>query len=281
MQLAQQDFEILRDYIRDVCALEIGEDKKYLIESRLSPIMRDIQATDYQDFYRKLKGDFSGKLRNRFVDAITTHETLWFRDRSPWRIMEEVVLPDFAEQLRSRKRGSIKIWSAACSTGQEAYSLTMMIDHNIQTGALKGVRPSQFEILGTDISQGSVDTAIAGRYNQLEMARGLPPEYARKYFTADGTQSVLNEDIRRRVKFRVFNLKDNLLPLGRMDLILCRNVLIYFSEDFKSQLMRRFAMMLNPGAYFLLGSTESGLGHTNTFEMKEHNNAIYYQLKKF
>lgn len=281
MILSEREFEVLCNYIRKECAVEINHDKQYLIESRLSPIIRDYGASSYDDFYRKIQSDHTGQLRNRIVDAITTHETLWFRDASLWRMIEECILPQLAEQLSTGKAQRIKIWSAACSTGQEPYSLAMLIDHQIATGKLRGVRADQFEILGTDISPGSVEVAKNARYNNLEMNRGLTPEYTQKYFRQDAQHHVLNDRIRERVRYRVFNLQDNFLCLGRMDLILCRNVLIYFSEAFKDQLMRRFAMLMNPGAFFLLGSTESGLGHAHTFQMKEHKNAIYYQLKQF
>ena len=280
MQLLEQDFETIRKYIFDTCALEITKNKQYLIESRLSPIMHEIGCTSYSDFFKKLQSNHSPELKNKFIDAITTHETLWFRDSAPWKILEEVVLPKFADDLKSRKKSKIRIWSAACSTGQELYSLTMLIDKLITSGKLSGIRPEQFELLGTDISKPSVDKAIAGKFNSLEMKRGLPATFAQKYFTPEGRYSVINDNIKKRVSFRPFNLKDNFLSIGRMDLILCRNVLIYFSDEFKNQLIRRFAMNMNPGAFFILGSTESGLGHTHTFDIKNHNSAIYYQLKE-
>lgn len=281
MSLSPKEFQLIRDYVRKECALEIGDDKHYLIESRLTPIMRDIGATGYEEFYRKIHEDHSHKLRDRIIDAITTHETLWFRDSAPWRVMEEVILPNFAEQINKREKLRIRIWSAACSTGQEPYSLAMLIDHNISLGKLRGLRPEHIEIVASDVSPTAVETAEKGHYRELEINRGLKEPYKSKYFRKDGTGYLIDDKIRRRVKYRVFNLQDNFLSLGRMDLILCRNVLIYFSDDFKSQLMRRFAMTLNPGGYFLLGSTESGLGHSHTFEMKDHNHAIYYQLKSF
>lgn len=281
MSLSKQDFDLLRGYIEKLCGLVIGDDKQYLVESRLTPLMREFEATSYRDFYDKALRDSTHRIRDRIIDAITTHETLWFRDLAPWRIIEEVILPDFAEQIRKGAKHRIKVWSAASSTGQEAYSLAMLIDHLISLGKFSGLRPEHFEILGTDISKGAVEFADAGVYSQLEVNRGLPPEYLRKYFTANGNKYTIDPKIRRRVKFRVHNLQDDFLAFGRMDVIFCRNVLIYFSDEFKSQLMRRFAMLLNPGSYFLLGSTESGLGHGHTFEMKEHKNAIYYQLKQF
>ncbi len=280
MSLSKQDFELFRAYVNKLSGLVINEDKQYLIESRLAPIMREIKAHGYQDFYQKIQADKTLTLQNRVVDAITTHETLWFRDGGPWRVFEEVILPNFAEQMRKGHNQRFKVWSAASSTGQEAYSLAMLIDNNICQGKLPGLRPEHFEILGTDISSGAIETAIAGRYNQLEMNRGLALEYKTKYFSQVGNICEIEEKMRRRVKFRTLNLQDDFLSLGRMDVILCRNVLIYFSEEFKNQLMRRFAMLMNPGSYFLLGSTESGLGHSHTFDMREHKSSIYYQLKK-
>lgn len=268
----------MRDYIRKECALEISDDKKYLVESRLMPLMRDCNAKSYDDFYRKIHQDHG--LRDKIVHAITTHETLWFRDKSPWRLLEDIILPDLAEQIRTQKKSKIRIWCAACSTGQEPFSIVMLIDQLIQRGILKGTKRNDFEILGTDVSGSAIETARDGIYSELEMKRGMPDNYKQKYFTQlDHGKFQISNAIRNQVKFRVFNLQDNFTGLGNMDLILCRNVLIYFSQEFKKDLMKRLAKLMHENAFLILGSTESGLGHADLFMLKEHHNAIYYKKR--
>ena len=279
--ISQQDFDMLRDYIRKECALEISDDKKYLIETRLGHLLEETGIKDFNEFCLKAKRDFTYGLRDRIVDAITTHETLWFRDKTIWSVIEKVILPNFAQQLVDGPAVRIRIWSAACSTGQETYSLAMLIDDWIAKNPQSGIKPEHFEILGTDVSPSAIKAAKKGQFSELEMSRGLDSAYIDKYFVKEGPNYLIDEKIKNRVAHRVFNLQDNFMGMRRMDLVLCRNVMIYFSQEFKDQLMRRLAVNMNPGAYFILGATESGYGHSHTFEMKNYENTIYYQLRTF
>lgn len=279
--ISQADFDLLRSYIHKECALEISEQKKYLISSRLTPILTEIGAKSWQELHDFAKKDFTNKIRDRIVDAITTHETLWFRDDSLWRAMREKIMPDLMDQLKSGKKRRIRIWSAASSTGQEPYSLAMLIDSMCSIGTYQSVDPSRFEIIASDVSTAAIETAKKATYSKLEIQRGLDDNYIRKYFTQTGDAYQLNPTIANKVRYRTFNLQDNFISLGRFDMILCRNVLIYFSQEFKRLLLRRMAMILEPGGLLILGSAESGLGHSESFEMREHKNSIYYQLKEF
>ena len=279
--ISQHDFDMLRDYIRSECALEISNDKKYLIETRLGHLLDEAGCKDFYDFYLKAKSDFTHGLRDRIVDAITTHETLWFRDKGIWNLIEKSILPAFVQNIKDGMTAQIKIWSTACSTGQETYSLAMLIDDWIIRNPKCGIMPEHFEILGTDVSPSAIEAARKGVYSEIEMSRGLDSAYTNKYFNKNESGYLIDEKLRNRVRHRVFNLQDNFMSMNRMDLVLCRNVMIYFSQEFKDQLMRRLAVNMNPGAYFLLGATESGYGHSHTFEMKNFESTIYYQLRSF
>ena len=277
MSITQLEFNQLRDFIRLNCGIQLNDDKTYLIESRMAHLVVETGAKDFSEFYQKAKHDLSGALRDRIVDAITTNETLWFRDGKPWVALEERILPEFIEELKEGRKHKVRIWSAASSTGQEAYSLTMLIDTLLGPNPSHGVTPASFEIIGTDISPSVLFLAIAGRYNQIEIARGLDEHYRNKYFTKQGMVWVLNEAIRKRVTFKKFNLQDSFAQLGQFDMVLCRNVAIYFSDAFKRELFAKFAQALNPSGHFFIGSTESLSGYTNAFKLIEYKNAIYYR----
>jgi chemotaxis protein methyltransferase CheR len=210
---------------------------------------------------------------------MTTNETFWFRDAKPWALMRETILPQLVEAARAKPGSKIRIWSAACSTGQEPYSIAMVIDDVLQSGRYPGVRLEQFEIMATDISPSVLFLANSGRYNQLAMSRGLPENYKAKYFTQQGKIWVVNPSLKSRITFKKFNLQDHPSTLGKFDFVLCRNVAIYFTDQFKRELFRRIHGVLNLPGFFLLGSSESLVGYSTDFEMKEGQGAIYYKKK--
>ena len=181
--IAQRDFDLLRDFIREQCGISVSDDKSYLIESRLAHLVAATGARDFGEFYLKAKQDGTGALRDNIVDAVTTHETLWFRDTTPWVTIREVMLREWIADLEAGRKAGIRIWSAACSTGQEPYSLAMAIDEAL---AGRRVAPNRFEILATDISAGALFVAMSGRYNQIAMSRGLEARYRTRYFTQKG-----------------------------------------------------------------------------------------------
>ncbi len=278
LAITKQEFDLLRDFIHQQCGIHLGDDKSYLMESRLAHLVAETGAKNFNEFYLKAKVDAKGILRDRIVDAITTNETLWFRDGKPWVALKEAILPEFIKDLREGRRNKIRIWSAASSTGQEAYSLAMMIDTLLGPAPVPGSpTPASFEIVGTDISPSVLFLAIAGRYNQIEISRGLDEGHRNKYFTKQGPVWVLNEALRKRVTFKKFNLQDPFAPLGTFDMILCRNVAIYFSDEFKRELFKKIAQVLHPGGVFFVGSSESLSGYSSAFKMMEYKDAIYYK----
>jgi len=273
------DLSLLSQYVAESCCIHLGEEKGYLFEARLGAIITQSGATDIADFVRLARSDPTNRLRDRIVDAITTHETYWFRDERPWTSLRLDLLPSLAAQLTQGGRSRIRILCAACSTGQEPYSLAMLIDSLCAEGKLGNVRPDQFEIVGTDVSTGTLLLANNGRYNQVEIVRGLAETWRHRYFTANGPIWTISDAIRRRVTFKHHNLQDDLKPFGQFDLLFCRNVAIYFKADFKALLFNRLAAALLPGGHLLLGGSESLLTHQDLFVSTMLGEAVFYRRK--
>jgi chemotaxis protein methyltransferase CheR len=227
----------------------------------------------FYEFYQKAQGDGLGKLRDRIVDAMTTNETYFFRDDNLWGYLKEVALPEILRKVQVN--GSARIWSAAASTGQEAYSLTMMLDE-LARGMGAPSLAKQVEIVGTDISSAALFLAKSGRYDSLAIRRGLSDERRSRYFKEEGSVWVFNEEFRRRATFRRFNLMDSLAGLGSFDLVLCRYVAIYFAEPFKKDLFARIAGVTKPGCPLLLGATETLRGLSDAFEPQVHRNCTVF-----
>jgi chemotaxis protein methyltransferase CheR len=269
---------LLSQYVAEACCIHLGEEKRYLFESRLGTIIGESGARDIPDFIRLAKADTTGKLRDKIIDAMTTHETYWFRDAHPWNALEEELLPQLAAEVRSGKKPRIRILCAACSSGQEPYSIALLLHKLAAAGKLSGLDPSSFEIIGIDISPGTLFLASTGRYSQLEIARGLPDFWRDHYFDATtGNTWTLREPVRRLVSFKRKNLQDSLATMGVFDLVLCRNVAIYFKDDFKKDLFTRLSDIILPGGHMLLGGTESLFTHQNVFQLTRIKNAIFYK----
>lgn len=281
LTLSDQEFVLLRDFFHAEYGIFLGREKAYLIENRLIKLVKASGSRSYGEFYLKLKQAFAGDaIRKATVDAITTHETCWFRDRHPFVILEEKLLPQFHAELQNGRCAPLKIWSAACSTGQEPYSIALTAagffhKRNCpQTAALVSV-------LATDISTSSLETARSGRYDQKAIERGMPWAYLNGYFTKNNGHWEVAETIRRMVAFKPFNLKEPLNGLGGpFDIIFLRNVLIYFSDSFKKDLFTRLARVLSPGGHMLMGTGETTSAYTDAFDILDHQGTLYYRLKR-
>jgi len=275
-QLTDTEFRQLRDYIEKSCGIALGDEKAYLVENRLVGLLTETGSATFSDLYRKAVSEPGLGLRDKIVDAMTTNETSWFRDLYPFDIMETVVFKKFAEELSAGKRQKIRIWCAASSTGQEPYGLAMMLHEFSRKNSVLPL--SCTEIVATDISPSVLFLAIAGRYDQIAMSRGMPQDIRDRYFTNSGKVWVLGDKIRKMVTFKKLNLQDDFKSLGKFDVIFCRNVMIYFSDTFKKDLFNRFAAIMNPDCIFFLGASESISNYTDKFSMITHNRHIYYQL---
>lgn len=273
-----EEFILLREYIQQECGIVVGDEKVYLIESRLARLVVETGCSSFKEFYLKAKSDVTKKLRDKIVDAMTTNETLWFRDMKPWTIIKDVLIPKFFDDLKNGRKQKITIWSAACSTGQEPYSLAMLLDEAIRRDGR--VNKSQFSILGTDISPSALYMAISGRYNTIAMSRGMLPGYKEKYFNdADGV-SEIKPEIKQMVVYKQFNLQHDFTKIPNCDLIFCRNVAIYFSPEFKKELFKKIHSKLFVDGYFFIGSTESLIGYSTDYEQLEYQRGVYYKPKK-
>lgn len=273
-----EEFVLLREYIQKECGIVVGDEKVYLIESRLARLVVETNCKSFKEFYLKAKSDVTRKLRDKIIDAMTTNETLWFRDMKPWTILKEVIIPKFIDDLRTGKKQRITVWSAAASTGQEPYSFAMLIDEAIKREPK--VSREQFYILATDISPSALYMAISGRFNSIAMARGMLPGYKDKYFTDTNGVAEIIPEIKKMVVFKQFNLQHDFSKIPTCDLIFCRNVAIYFSPDFKKELFKKIYSKTDKDGYFFIGSTESLIGYSDDFEQLEYQKGVYYKPKK-
>lgn len=255
-----QDYAEFSRFLADYCGLVLGENRQYLVASRLSRLLGEFGYTKVEDLLRALRHSASPTLKSRVIDAMTTNETSWFRDSYPFEILRQILLPELA----ARKR-PIRIWSAACSSGQEPYSISMVAaewEATVPTAKLTPV-----SIVATDLSETVLADARAGVYDGLSIVRGLTPERRQKYFDTRPNGHQIKPDIQRRVRFQKLNLLDSYTVLGKFDIVFCRNVLIYFSADTKRRIFDGIARQMDPGSYLFIGASESASSYTDAFEM--------------
>ena len=271
--LSQGDYQAFQQFLQEACGIVLGGGKEYLVSNRLGSLMRQYGVATVGELLRQLRTGANPRLRNSIIDAMTTNETYWFRDPAHYRLLREKILPELA--LSSPQR--LRFWSAACSSGQEPYSMSMAVHEHQQAnpGQLKAI----VEILATDISSSMLDEARKGHYCGISVSRGLEPDQQESYFSVRGNCLEVRPEIKRRVSFREFNLTRGYELLGRFDVIFCRNVLIYFSNAQKQNILNRMTRILNPGGYLFLGSTESLAAHSHEFEMVSELGGIAYRLK--
>lgn len=279
--LTSKEFDLMKGYIEKECGIVLGKDKAYLIESRLSGILAESELSSFEELYYKLSSLRDRRMNERVIDAITTNETLWFRDKTPWQVLEEVLLPRYIDEIRQKKRNKVRIWSAGCSTGQEPYSIAMSIDRYLNRHKVKDISLSHFEILATDISRSVLDIAKTGKYDSISIMRGLDAEYRSRYFTKEGRIWALSKEIRDRVKFKRFNLQNSFITLGKFDMVFCRYVAIYFSNELKRDVFQKITRVLNhPDGVLFLGNSEVFTDYGDNFVRNLHGAGVYYGVKE-
>jgi len=269
--IAVNEYDTFRRYLEDACGIVLGENKHYLVTSRLKRVTEEFSFPSLSEMMSTLVNGNDRHLREKVIDAMTTNETMWFRDVYPFEILKNELLPELATN-----KSPVKIWSAASSTGQEAFSISMTTSEFQLSNP--GKLTSNVEIVGTDISQTVVNKAKLGLYDELSVVRGLSPERRDKFFTKKGDEWGVNPDIMRRTRFTELNLLNNYTLLGKFDIIFCRNVLIYFSSDMKKDILERMAHILKPGGTLILGGSESPTGYTKAFSMKRYPDGVVYRL---
>lgn len=259
-------------FLEGACGITLGEGKAYLVRSRLARIMDEFKVADLAALVQKLEANTSRELSIRVIDAMTTNETLWFRDGHPFELLTNKIFP----ALIAQKRPVIRIWSAACSTGQEPYSISMVVSE-FQAKCV-GTMP-RVEIIGTDISPSVLKQAERAEYEEYELTRGLSPERLKRFFTPVGRFSRVREEVKKRVTFRELNLLTNFILLGRFDIVFCRNVLIYFTAENKASILDRIAGQMSPGAYLFLGGSEPVTSYGKHYDMLREGRSVYYQRR--
>lgn len=279
LAISPDEFRLFRDMIEKESGISMGDEKAYLVESRLLRMVIESGCNTFGEFYQKANSPIETTLRAKIVDAMTTNETLWFRDESPFISFKDHLLPEFVDQLKTGKKQRIRIWSAASSTGQEPYSLAMLIAEYFGSSFHSGVSKEQFEIFASDISPSALFLAQSARYDPVSMSRGMIPGMKEKYFEDQGRVCILKPEIKSMVKFQQFNLQNSFSGLGKFDLVLLRNVAIYFSTEFKTALFKKITGVLNPGGYLIIGASETLSAYSTDYAMREMGRGIVYQIK--
>jgi chemotaxis protein methyltransferase CheR len=271
ISLSEEDLDYVRALVRERTAIVLEADKQYLIESRLEPLARKAGHDSLTDMIRELRSLPYARLHHQMVEAMTTNETSWFRDRSPYEALRQHILPDLI-QKRAVSR-TLTVWSAACSTGQEPYSAAIQIhDHFPQ------LHGWNLRILASDFSEEVLNRAREGKYTQLEINRGLPAALLVKHFEHKGAHWLLKDHIRSMVKFGVVNLAQQWPPMPPVDIVLLRNVMIYFDVETKRSILAGVRRILRPGGYLLLGNAETTLNLDERFRRVEFGKAACYQV---
>lgn len=252
----------------------LGENKHYLVTSRLNRLTKEFSFATISAMLDTLAIGSNPKLKEQIIDAMTTNETSWFRDTYPYEILRQDLLPQYSK----KKPSAFRIWSAACSTGQEAYSISMTIAEYQM--ANPGALSSFIEIVGTDISPTVLKLARDGIYDEINIVRGLSEERRGRYMTQKEDKWHLRDAIKAPARFAELNLFGSYSLLGKFDIIFCRNVLIYFSSESKTDILTRMAQILNPGGYIILGGSESPTGYCKAFEMVRYSQGVIYRLKE-
>ena len=269
--MTDQEFDYIRRFLLERSAIVLEDGKQYLVESRLAPILRERKLNSIGELIAQLRVQPENGLPRQIVDAMVTTESSFFRDNQPFEALRKVVIPELMERRRAERR--LQIWCAASAHGQEPYSLALLLREHF--AELQGW---SVKLLASDISEEVLGRAREGRYNQVEVNRGLPAALLVKYFDQQGTHWQLKPTIRSMVDFQQLNLARAWPALPRMDLILIRNVMIYFDVPTKKTILGKAAHLLRPDGYLLLGGAETTFNLDNSFHRVEALKAGFYQL---
>jgi chemotaxis protein methyltransferase CheR len=268
MSISDQDFAFVAREVKERSGLVLTPDKAYLLETRLGPIARREGHSGIGDFLRAVRTKRDERAIAAIVDALSTNETFFFRDKFPFDLVRETIAPEI---FSARGRGvRLRVWCAACSTGQEPYSLAITFEEMRAAGV-----PVEAEIIATDLSDRVLEKARAGVYTQFEVQRGLPITQLVKYFSKQGENWRINDRLRAQIDFRRANLLEPISGLGQFDIVFCRNVLIYFDGETKRRTLERIAGQMQEPGYLLLGGSETVMGVTDAFVAAPNKRGLY------
>lgn len=266
-QIHPDNYRFLQEHIYSQVGIVLEEDKHYLFESRLTPIIRHLGLGTIDDLCALLKATCQTEISRQVVEAMTTNETYFFRDPAQYDAIRTVLLPRLIEERRDTKK--LRFWSAAASTGQEAYSLAMRLVE-------AGLSDWNIQILATDFSSKVLERARSGKYQQIEVNRGLPAALLVRYFRQSGAEWQLNDQVRKMVVFETIDLRNSMRALGPFDLVFCRNVMIYFDAQTKKNILKELHGTMFRGGWLMLGGVETAFGIEELFERRTMENATVY-----
>lgn len=270
MSLSPTDLAFVANLVRRESAIVLGPEKEYLIEARLLPVARENGAASVADLVAQFQRAPDARVRQRVVEALTTNETSWFRDREPFKALADTVVPDLVQARATSRR--LRVWSAACSSGQEPYSLAIELQRTLPPGW-------SYEILGTDISTEMLDRARKGEYSQVEVNRGLPAQLLLEHFDRDGAYWRIASGLRRSVTFQQLNLAGPLPAVAPFDVVFLRNVLIYFDVETKRSVLRNVGQLLRPDGWLFLGGAETTIGVDDNYVRVTAGRTSAYRLR--
>ncbi len=274
-QIEQAEFDQFRQFLEDACGISLGDNKQYLVTNRIRRILEEHKLNSFSELVKSLKQGFNRKLKEQVIDSMTTNETFWFRDNYPFDHLKNNLLPQLMAP-NNRMFGPVRIWSAACSSGQEPYSISMMVEEYKRQAMGNLVRPVQ--VVATDLSPTVLDQARRGEYDKLSVIRGLTQDRLERYFDKQSEASWrVKSLIKERIEFRPLNLMDSYVGLGKFDIVFCRNVLIYFNAELKRQILQKIHAALRPQGILFLGSSEGLAGAADLFEMVRCDPGILYR----
>lgn len=269
--ISQENYKFLQRYVHEQTGIVLDGTKEYLFESRLGPVLRKRNVTDLDSLCALLRVTSDSSVRRDVLEAMTTNETLFFRDQAPFEALKSRILPELIE--KNGRTRTIGIWSAAASTGQELYSIAMLLVE-------AGLAGWTLRLLGTDYSEQVLERAREGKFMQIEVSRGLPVAYLIKYFDRRGLNWEIKPEIRRMVRFEQQDLRKDTRRLGPFDVVFCRNVLIYFDMATKQSVLQQIASTMHPGGYLLLGSSETLLNLNCPFERTQAGQTTLYKRRQ-
>jgi chemotaxis protein methyltransferase CheR len=270
MSLSQSDFNFVSALVRREAAIVLAAGKEYLVEARLIPVARAVGAASVADFLSDLQRRPNPVNQRKIIDALTTNETSWFRDREPFTALTDVALPELVKSRGTTRK--VRLWSAASSSGQEAYSLAITLQENLPTGW-------SYEIVGSDISTAMIKRAEAAEYSQVEVNRGLPASQLVQYFERAGAHWRVTPALRRNVSFKLMNLTAPLPSMPPFDVIFLRNVLIYFDVATKKSVLQNVARLLRPDGWLFLGAAETTIGIDDNYERVVAGRTSAYRIR--
>lgn len=276
LELDTQEYQAFAVFLRTACGIDLGANKQYLVSTRVRRILVEHGLHSLDELTKLIQQDSQRLLRQKVIDAMTTNETFWFRDTYPFDYLGKTLLPALAKQQKNSEK--TRIWSAACSSGQEPYSISMLVEEGMRGNF--STRCNDADILATDVSASVLESAKQAVYDRLSLVRGLSSQRCNEFFVQVDTDSWrLKDSVRHRVRFRSLNLQESFYLLGRFDVVFCRNVLIYFSTELKTEILRKIHGVLNPGGILFLGSSESISGLSDLYEMVNCNPGVAYRAR--